>query len=131
MSVLVVGALDVHERYVFVAVTSGGVEFAVAQQWVCLVLGELDGFLRTVLYAGKAELTFAAVLQALRAEFIVAAGADRYAGTAADAGVGDIEVVFAVDVKSLVGVDAGVGQEAGVLLALLISDRLVPLFSRG
>lgn len=88
LSFLVVRQLEIHQRHVLVAVA--GIRISLRAVWPCTVfiLLELYGFLRAVLYAGKAELAVALHLYPLRSEVVVATRTHVAANAAVDAGVG-------------------------------------------
>lgn len=65
LSFLVVCQLQVHQRYVLVAVAGIGILLCAVGEGTVFRLYKLYGSLRTVLYAGKAELTVASHPHAL------------------------------------------------------------------
>lgn len=110
-----------------VAVTHLGILLAVGKQRVVVHLGKLDGFLRTVLYAGKAELTVAAGLHTIARERIVAARTDIRTNATTDATVGNDKVLLALLQETHFGIKPRVRHKSSVLLALLLVHGLHPM----
>ena len=124
-SELIVRSFYVHQRDVFVAIARIRIRLAAGQQRIGLILLELDGFLRTILYAGKAKFAVAVGRYSRIGQLVISSRTYRYACAASYASVGDIEIFLALHQKTRCRIDTRKLHEAVVHVALLLRHRLV------
>ena len=115
----------------FVAIACVGILLAIAKLRSTFVLGELNGFLRTVLYACKTEITVSSGFHSLRQKFVISMRTNRYTGSATDAGVGYGKVILTFQNEAGIGINSRPFQKSLMLFALFLRDRFVPMFLFG
>ena len=110
----------------FVTVSGIRILLPSANKQVLLTFGELNSFLRTILYAGKAKFAIALCFYALRSHFIITFRTYIHTHGTTDTTVGYGEVILTAQQEAFIGIYTRPSQKLLMLRPFFFRHRLMP-----